>query len=133
MSNPRYLEGSIAERYISWESVTYCKSYLQLEEHEESNPPIWNISSVSQLVQPCIMDTTGNIRLTEEQTAEAHWQILTDTEEAQDYVDTHLQMYIAKHGDDYDERRLRRSFHRWFLRYVRKSHSLFFLYKDPKP
>lgn len=118
MSNNRYPEGSIVERYISWESVTYCKSYLLPEEHEEPNLPIWNISCVSELVQPCISDTKGKIWLTEEQKCEAHWQILTDTEEVQYYMNTHLQLYRNKHGDDFDEQQRRRSFNKWFYTYV---------------
>ena len=121
MSNTRYPEGSIAERYIASESVTYCRSYLQLEQHGEADPPLWNISCVSPKVKPDIMDNSGDIRLTDEQLADAHWQILIDTEEVNDYFEEHKIKYTERYGEEVDYRHRRRSFLRWFLKYVRTS------------
>ena len=67
MRNTRYLEGSIAEQYLVHESVTYCKSYLRRMDNEDIDTSIaeWNISCVSLLVRPDIIETRRQFRLTE--------------------------------------------------------------------
>lgn len=120
MRNTRYPEGSIAEQYLVHESVTYCKSYLRRMDNEDIDTSIsgWNVSCVSLLVRPDIIETRRQFRLTESETAEAHWQVLVETDEVKPYLEEHLRRFEAKNGEDFDELRRRRSFLRWFLTWV---------------
>ena len=64
------------------------------------------------------MDNSGDIRLTDEQLADAHWQILIDTKEVNDYFEEHKNLYTERYGEEVNYIHRRRSFLRWFLKYV---------------
>lgn len=122
MASSRYPEGSITERYICQEAVTYCNLYLEDGEGLDSTPTlpptIYDISVVSELVRP--QSYIPRARLSHTEIAEAHWQVLLECNEVSHYLDEHEKLW-REHFPNSNEDARKINFHPYFLDWVSMS------------
>ncbi|XP_050378308.1 uncharacterized protein LOC126795524 [Argentina anserina] len=115
-------EGSITTAYISHECVTYCNMYLHdiddTESRAASNEPTFNLSVVSKDVR-----MYGNLpqseTLSQYELIEAYWSVLQYCDEVQDFMEYHLKQ-LEDNGDDHPEETHKRSFPKYFKKWMRK-------------
>ncbi|XP_004305751.1 PREDICTED: uncharacterized protein LOC101310148 [Fragaria vesca subsp. vesca] len=120
-SNP---EGSIAEAYLAHECVTYCNSYIFNKDDDTvvdnttdaTNAPQFNLSVVSELVKPF-----GNVpyteRLTNVELIEAHWYVLQNCAEVNEYREYHLDHITDAYPNRHEERH-KKEFPNYFLEWM---------------
>ncbi|XP_004292005.1 PREDICTED: uncharacterized protein LOC101313768 [Fragaria vesca subsp. vesca] len=125
-SNP---EGSIAETYLAHECVTYCNSYIfnkdDIVANDATNAPQFNLSVVLELVKP-FRNIPYTERLTDAELIEAHWYVLQNCAEVNEYREYHLDHITDAYPNKHEETH-KKEFPNYFLEWkLRQAQGLFF-------
>lgn len=134
VANKRFPEGSITEKYLTEEAITYCRLYIGVEEDDEEadvthDAAHHDLSVVSDLVRP--QNEYCRRRLSGDEIAEAHWQVLIDCDEVTPYMNVHETEYMRTYPNQQEQAR-RNNFHPFFLDWVSITYLLQLL-DDPCP
>ncbi|KAK9053298.1 hypothetical protein SSX86_029931 [Deinandra increscens subsp. villosa] len=127
-------EGSIAEGYVVKEAITFCSHYLRgveskLDKRERNND---KTSCDDQSFMLDVFRVNGRgigkkeVRiLPSDLMKKALWYILNNCQEAQPYLEEHLQVLKSKHPQSSDFTEMQRStFPAWFATRIRENYNL---------
>ncbi|CAH9081953.1 unnamed protein product [Cuscuta epithymum] len=118
-------EGSIAEAYVSQESLNFCAMYLhkvetpfnKSERNFDGGPRQEKLSVFAQVSRPIM--SSSSIPFLKIDMEVAHWFILNNCDEVSPFLEEHKELIKLERGVDIDKRH-RKLFPAWFCERVRR-------------
>ncbi|XP_052294335.1 uncharacterized protein LOC107178912 isoform X1 [Citrus sinensis] len=117
-------EGSIAEAYIINESLSFCSLYLdsietkfnRVERNDDGGQRVGGLSVFSQNVRPF---GKAQIELSQQEIDIAHWYVLNNCDEVQEYLDEHKRLLQRECGANLNKRQ-QLLFPKWLAAHMRQ-------------